>query len=98
MGLNDMFFPTLGMSKNPAVAAENYPPTVKGIATDTTIHKLLPSLAFLVLIYSPLFSLPYPAPYLSSVRLVRQSLIKPSRGKRLSFRTTLPLLEVWHWW
>jgi hypothetical protein len=43
MGLNDMFAPTLGMSKNPALAAENRPPAMKGIATDTTIHKLLPS-------------------------------------------------------
>lgn len=48
MGLNDMFFPTMGMSKNPATATENCPPTVKGIATDTTIHKLLPSLPFLI--------------------------------------------------
>lgn len=48
MGLNDMFSPAVSMSKNPAVAAENCPPTMKGIATDATIHKLLPSLLFLI--------------------------------------------------
>lgn len=65
MGLNDMFSPTLGMSNNPAVAAENCPPTVKGIAADTTIHKLLPSLSFLIpdllaFVLPAICCLPYP--------------------------------------
>ena len=65
MGLSDMSSPTVGMSKNPAVAAENCPPTMKGIATDTTIHKLLPSLPFLIpdliaFVLPPVSCLPYP--------------------------------------